>query len=521
MDGANAVAQDRLRDLLRATTSVVEHLDLEVVLTAVVDAARSLAGARYGALGVLGRDGGLERFIHRGLDVAAVHAIGHLPHGLGLLGAVIEERHPVRLEHVRDDPRSAGFPAHHPPMDSFLGVPIRVRDAVYGNLYLTDAAAGAFTEQDEELVVALAATAGIAIENARLYAQTRAREAWTAALADVLGALLDTTGEDALEIVVDRIGPLVGAQLVTLAVPLRDGTHLRVTSARGAGADAVRGRVYPTRGSLAGHALTSRRAAHVARLPEASLSDVSPAQGPTVALPLFSGEEPLGVLTVSRPADAPEFDDADFDMAFVFAGQAGVAIEVVRGRDDRRRLDGARRRVRIARDLHDHVIQRLYGAGLALQASPATPNVVDEQVEALDAAIRELRTVILALGLEEPTSGSLRERLISLVAEASDDRDAAPSLRFSGAVDILVPPDVADDIAVLTAKALATAGPLDLVVSVDDAIVVRVQGEEVGDLASSAASSAASHGGTSTVVGEDAASVLTWTVPLSIGRALP
>lgn len=525
MDAANdAIAHERLHDLLRATTSVVEHLDLDIVLTTIVDTARSLTGARYGALGVLAPDGdGLARFVHRGLDDATARAIGELPHGRGVLGAVIEERHPLRLEHVSDDPRSAGFPAHHPPMDSFLGVPIRVRDAVYGNLYLTDAADGIFTQQDEDLVVALAATAGIAIENARLFARTRAREAWTAALADVLGALLDTTGEDALEIVVDRIGPLLGAHLVTLAVPLRNGTHLRVTSARGAGADRIDGRVSAAADSLAGRALSSRRAAHVAQLPAASLPDVSPAQGPTVALPLFSGDEALGVLTISRPPGAPEFDETDLEMAFVFAGQAGVAIEVVRGRDDRRRLDIARKRVRIARDLHDHVIQRLYGAGLALQTleSAESGPVVGEQIDQLDAAIRELRTVIVALGLEEPTSAGLRDRLIGLVAEASREHAVAPALRFAGAVDILIPADVADDIAVLVSTTLAHAGadlPLDIAVSVDDVIAVRIRGALSERLVSTAERLASAHGGASTLESRDAGSHLTWTVALPKAR---
>ncbi len=526
MDAASAVAQSRLRDLLRASTSVVEQLDLDLVLHRIVDSARSLASARYGALGVIGPDGALERFLHVGIDDATVRAIGEYPHGRGLLGAVIADRRPIRLPRIGDDPRSVGFPAHHPAMTSFLGVPIRVRDAVYGNLYLAEAADGAFTDEDEELVVALAATAGIAIENARLFERARTREAWTAALADVLGALLDTSHADALEVIVDRTGPLFGAQLVTLAVPLRGDTHLRVTAARGTGAEALRGRVYPVAGSLAGHALRSRRAAHVAQVPAASLSDISQAEGPTVALPLFSGDEALGVLTISRAPGAPEFGDTDLEMAFVFAAQAGVAIEVVRGRDDRRRLDVAAGRGRIARDLHDHVIQRLYAAGLTLQSitpdDEAAAAAVNEQIDALDAAIREIRTVIVTLGAQESAAaGGVRDRLLTAIAQSVADLDVVPRVRFRGAIDLFVPSVVAADVIALVQRALmdaaaaSTDDPVDIELAVDEAVVLALRSAHVTDaLLADAAASAAAHGGGASCTGDGATAVLVWSVPL-------
>jgi len=205
-----ARAQRRLRDLQRASTTVIERLDLEVVLRRIVEAAMTLVDARYGALGVIAPDGdGLERFIHVGVDEATVAHIGHLPQGKGLLGSVIADRAPIRLEHLTDDPRSVGFPVRHPAMDSFLGVPIRVGDDVYGNLYLTQGTRGPFTADDEELVVALAATAGIAIENARLYDTARAREVWSATTADVMAAMLDATGEDVLEVIAEHVGALI------------------------------------------------------------------------------------------------------------------------------------------------------------------------------------------------------------------------------------------------------------------------------------------------------------------------
>lgn len=511
MDAASdTVAQDRHRDLLRATMSVVEHLDLEVVLRRIAEAARTLVGARYGALGVIGANGRLERFIHVGIDEETANEIGPLPRGDGLLGAVISDRRPIRLERIDDDPRSVGFPPHHPPMTSFLGVPVRGRSGVYGNLYLTEAPGGAFSAEDEELVTALATTAGIAVENARLFERVSTREAWTAALADVLAALLDTTGgDDALDVIVNRTGPLLGAQLVTLAVPLRD-THVRVTSARGTGAESVRGRIYPIAGTLAGHALRSRRAAHVAQVAEASLADVPPDEGPTVALPLYSGDEALGVLTISRPPGAPDFGETDLEMAFVFAAQAGVAIEVVRGRDDRRRLDIAASRGRMARDLHNHVIQRLYAAGLALQAYDRDA-CLSEQIDALDAAIHEIRTVILTLGAEE-TGGGVRDRMLAAVAEAAAQGAPAPRIRFRGAIDLFVPPAIADDLVAITRNAMVDADGLDLMLDVEDDVVLHMRGLSPDPaFVADAQARAETHGGEATSLGSSA---LYWSVPL-------
>ncbi|HAM25798.1 MAG TPA: hypothetical protein DCP11_03615, partial [Microbacteriaceae bacterium] len=168
--------QGRLRALLRANQAVVEQLDLPVVLRRIVESAVGLVGAQYGALGVIAPQGGLEQFINVGMTPDEVTAIGHLPEGHGLLGALIDNPRPIRLQHLSEDPRAAGFPAEHPAMDSFLGVPVRVRDEVYGNLYLTNQSSGGFSKEDEELVTALAATAGFAIDNARLFAETRRRQ---------------------------------------------------------------------------------------------------------------------------------------------------------------------------------------------------------------------------------------------------------------------------------------------------------------------------------------------------------
>lgn len=476
-----ARAQRRLRDLLRATTTVVERLDLEVVLRRIVEAAMALVDARYGALGVITPDGSaLERFIHVGIDSSTLAHIGHLPTGKGLLGAVITDHAPIRLEHLTADPRSVGFPDHHPDMDSFLGVPIRVGDQVYGNLYLTEGAPGGFSADDEELVIALAATAGIAIENARLYDITRAREAWSATTADVMAAMLEATGEDVLEVIADHVGALIDVDLVAVMVPNGE-DEFRVTTVRGSNAAQWRGQVVPAAGTLAARALATRRAASIDG--RAGVVAGQPELGPTVAIPLFAGDEPLGVLTVSRRPHSPAFTAVDLDMAFAFAGQAGVAIEVVRAREDRRRLDLARDRARIARDLHDHVIQRLFGAGLSLQAVSATVDAdasaaIETQVDAVDAAIKDIRTVIFALGSSDRSqSRRARDRMLNVVTELSTGMLVTPRVTFAGPLDSLVSAPLADELAAVLRECLtnvakhADAQTVEVDLSIDAGIV--------------------------------------------------
>ena len=212
-------AQNRLRALLRATQAVVQPLDLPVVLKGIVQAAVELVDARYGALGIVAEQGGLEAFIHVGMPPEQVSAIGHLPEGRGVLGALIDDPRPIRLRHIADDPRSVGFPAGHPPMDGFLGLPVRVRDEVYGNLYLTEPRAGEFTPADEELASALAATAGFAIANARLYDETLLRQQWTASSAQIASALLDSASSAAIPLLADELAARSTGDRICILVP--------------------------------------------------------------------------------------------------------------------------------------------------------------------------------------------------------------------------------------------------------------------------------------------------------------
>ncbi|HEX5728775.1 GAF domain-containing protein [Microbacterium sp.] len=485
-------SEGRLNDLLRASTSVVERLDLEVVLRRIVEAGMTLVGARYGALGVISREGGLERFIHVGIDRTTADAIGHLPTGRGVLGAVIADREPIRLEHLSDDPRSAGFPQHHPSMDSFLGVPVRVGDQVYGNLYLTEGDHGPFTVDDQELIVALAATAGIAIENARLYDVAKTREAWNATIADVMSAMLDVSGENVLDVIAERVAALIDAELVAVATPHGE-DQLELSTVYGPGAEVLRGRTYPAAGTLTARALASRQAVSIDGQPAAAMFDWQPGLGPTVAIPLFAGDEPLGVLTVSRQSEGPTFTTADLEMAFAFAAHASIALEIVRAREDRRRLETTRDRARIARDLHDHVIQRLFGAGLALQGVSSlldadSSAAIETQIDVIDATIKDIRTIVFALSTgERPGVKRLRDRLLDVAADVADSWPTPPRLSFAGALDSLISPGLADDLVAVLRELLtnivkhARADTVEVAVSMaDDVVELIVEDDGVG-----------------------------------------
>jgi signal transduction histidine kinase len=446
--------QGRLRSLLRANQAIVEQLDLPVVLERIVVSAVDLVGAKYGALGVVAADGSLEQFINVGMSAEEIRAIGHLPQGHGLLGALIDDPHPIRLERLSDDERSAGFPAEHPPMGAFLGVPVRVRDEVYGNLYLTRESAQAFNVEDEQLVTALAATAGIAIENARLYAETQRRQAWSAASAEFTANLLAPENGSAVAILAGRILELSAADVVWVLLPAEDASQLVVATARGRDEDNMQGSLVTEIESLAASVI---RGGQPRQFDDGidlgfTLSDGSPL-GPAMAVPLMTDGLAEGVLLVARMQWGRPFATSDLEMAADFAGQASVAMELEAARDDRQRMIVLEDRGRIARDLHDHVIQQLFGTGLELQSiagalpmGPVSDRII-QSVTNLDATISQIRTIIFALsaqGTEARTS--VRHWILDLASELAPALESTPAVSFAGPVDLIVTDDLADDV---------------------------------------------------------------------------
>jgi signal transduction histidine kinase len=451
------VAEDRVRHLVDLNRSIVAELSLAAVLRRAVDAARTIAQARYAALGVIGPDGQLEQFIHAGMDGSTVAAIGALPTGRGVLGALISDPRPIRLASIGSDPRSSGFPLSHPPMSSFLGVPIQSRGEIYGNLYLTNRIdAAEFTAEDEELVEAVAATAGVAVENARLYEESRRQQEWLRATAEISRALLqDTTATEILTRVADIVLRLAAADVVTVVFPAATATELTVQIARGHQAQALLGYSYPAAGSLAEEAMTSGSALRLD--PDhgryfvhlQSAFDI----GPVLACPLTGEAGVRAAVVVGRKAGSPAFSTGDLRMAEAFANHAAIALELSDRRESRRQLEVLEDRHRIARDLHDHVIQRLFATGLSVQAAavrsadPDMASRLQTAVEDMDDTIRQIRTSIF--GLQEPRGGAAstaRAVLLKVVSDVEPVLGFSPEITFAGPVDTVFTPDVLEDV---------------------------------------------------------------------------
>jgi signal transduction histidine kinase len=459
-------AQQRLRRLLIANRSIVQELSLPAVLRRIVDTAKDVSGAKYAALGVIGADGLLEQFLHVGMDDETVRAIGELPKGRGVLGALIEDPKPIRLTRISEDPRSSGFPEGHPPMTTFLGVPIRSRDAVFGNLYLTDRVdGGPFTAEDEELVLALAATAGIAIENARLYEESRRRQEWLRASGEISRQLLDPEAEQAetLHHIATSVKRLASADVVTLVRPARDdANHLEVVVATGAAEKELVGLRYPKINSIAWQAMQQ---GHGVRLDSVDQqSDVYLHLRPYVpvsqamALPLLGETGPRGAIVTGRIMPQAPFTDADLDMAETFAGQAAIALELSDARADQQRLGVLEDRDRIARDLHDHVIQRLFAAGLSLQsiAAGVDDKTVGQRlgrtVDELDETIQQIRTAIFAL--QDDSSRSLRGTALAVVDQLAPLLPARPDIQFVGPLDTIADDAIIADVEAVLRESL-------------------------------------------------------------------
>jgi signal transduction histidine kinase len=457
--------QDRLRSLLQANRSIVGELSLPGVLRRIVEASRDVAGARYAALGVISTDGTLEQFITIGMDDATIRAIGERPKGRGLLGALIDEPAPIRLRKLADDPRSFGLPPNHPPIDSFLGVPIQVPGAVYGNLYLAESRRGTFSAEDEELVLGLAATAGIAIENARLYEESRQRQEWLRARAEV-GRNLTTNDRSAnLQRIAESVLRLAAADIVWVVLPEPDTELVQVVTAIGVGADDLFGSRYLRAGSLAGAAMDRGYGLVVDNAEPYVETTIFPVYanslGAVMAVPLATEQGMAGAVVVGRARGGRPFTESDLEMADSFAGQAALAMELAEARANQERLVLLQDRDRIARDLHDHVIQRLFAIGLGVQSiaaglssSESGARLIDI-VGDLDETIREIRTAIFALRESPGSDVSLRSAVLSVVGDVMLALQERPEVIFVGPLDTLADPAMISDVTAVVREGLS------------------------------------------------------------------
>ena len=472
---------DRATGLLAAVAALASELDLQAVLRRIAEVACELVDARYGAVGVIGPDGQLVQFVTVGVDDEAAERIGPRPRGEGILGEVIRHPVPLLLQEIRTHPRSVGFPADHPPMTTFLGVPIRVRDKVFGNLYLTDKRDGEFGDGDQELVLGLAAIAGIAVENASLFERALRRERSAAATAEVTTSLLSGADpETVLELAAERASDLLGADLGLIALPHADRLLVEVSW----GVDTPTGALTPE-GPI-GSVLASGEARVFTA---AELDHVWPglAFDAAIGVPLAAG-----VCVAVRKAPSLAFDDWEVEELRLFAKQASVALELAQRRREVERMSVFADRDRIGRDLHDLVIQRLFATGMQLEsvapqlAEPAQARV-RAAVNELDETIREIRGTIYALAHDDVGEvTSLRVRVLETVDDAASVLGFTPGLRLTGLLDTKVPQVVADHVVSVLREALsnvarhAQAHRADVELDADSDLVLRVVDDGVG-----------------------------------------
>ncbi len=527
--------RDRLDGLVEAMLTVTSGLELDETLRTIVHTAIELIDARYGALGVRGSGHELVEFVYEGIDEETRCKIGPLPQGRGVLGLLIDDPKPIRLENICTHPASVGFPENHPPMRTFLGVPVRIRDEVFGNLYLTEKASGQpFSEDDEVLAQALAAAAGIAIENARLYHQSQQRQAWIEATRDIGTALLSgTEPAQVFRMIAEEARSLTGADTALVAVPedddapSNDVAELQIIDIVGD----VRSTALqiPVSDGPIGHAFHQRTPARCAAadLP----AGIAVETGHALVLPLRTTESVIGILVLLRSGARQPFADDQVNMMAAFADQAALAWQFAASQRQMHELDVLADRDRIARDLHDHVIQRLFAVGLTLQGaiprarSSDVQQRITECVDDLHDVITEIRTTIFDLHGSTVGSTRLRQRLDAAVA-AFSSTELRTTVRYDGPLSV-IEPGLADHAEAVVREAVsnavrhadATAITVTVTVNNDLSIEVVDNGRGLADTItesglSNLRSRADDNGGDMTVDSTGDGTVLRWWAPL-------
>ena len=510
--------------LLDAVTAMSSDLDLRSVLVRIVEAATALTSARYGALGVVGPDGLLTEFITTGVDDETHRRIGDLPHGRGILGLLIKEPRPLRMHDLAAHPQSVGFPEHHPPMSTFLGVPVRIRGTVFGNLYLTQKADGRdFSTQDEQLVEALARAAGFVIENARAYGVSESRRQLLEATAELTEALQPPVDLDqSLRRIATTARAVSGAR-ATAVIGLGGGVVVLAQDREPGDAEAVDAALEEVASRFGGSA-------------EVEVVELAVGRYAAVAIPLRAHLGGHRVLVALHDPNGPTRGVEELELLTSFADHAGLALDRAQAVVDRQELAVISDRERIARDLHDVVIQRLFATGLQLQgvALLASGTDVAERLERavddLDLTIKDIRGTIFAL--QDRSSSSLRQEVRTLVREYVTVLGFAPTVRTLGPVDTVVPPEVRvhllavlrEAVSNVARHALADQAEVELEVR-DHALVLTVSDDGGGvppDRAESGLRNARRRaeelGGTLVLrANEPRGTVFTWRVPLSGG----
>ncbi|KIA73069.1 redox sensor histidine kinase response regulator DevS [Arthrobacter sp. MWB30] len=494
-------AQDRTRGLLEAVVAVAEDLGLESVLERVVASACDLLRARYGALGVIGEDGGLSHFITVGIDEDLASRIGPLPTGHGVLGLLITDPLPLRLHDLSRHPNAYGFPKHHPPMKSFLGVPVRVRDKVFGNLYLTEKDGGEdFTPEDEDLAVALAAAAGVAIENARLYEDARRRTSWLEACMDITGRMLDDGRPEgaSLDLIAERAMRESGAELALVLLPSAEQAG-EYTVEGHAGRDDGMADAAPVKGrvlSVASTGIQGRNDGSSSTVQDPwRLFPVDRAgqPGTLLAMDLSAQGDHQGILVLGRSSGKGAFSTTDVEMASVYGSHIALALALDRIHRLREQQVVFSDRDRIARDLHDLVIQRLFAAGLSIQslrrfgAAPSVEGRINAITDELDTSIRDLRNTIYSLRATGDDRELLSTRIMQTIQTGAKALTHAPHLTLTGAIDSLEDDVLVEHLLAVLTESLSNAvrhsGAETITVSVaveDDALTMELADDGCG-----------------------------------------
>ena len=478
---------NKIQGLLSAVASIAEEPNLDAVLMRIVQAACKLVGAQYAALGVIGENGRLSHFVTEGIDPELAKLIGPFPIGHGVLGLLIRDPRPIRLPNLHDHPASYGFPKHHPPMRTFLGVPIRVRDSVFGNLYLTEKYGGElFTDEDQKMAVALAGAAGFAIENARLFDDAQLRTQWLEAGRKMAVRLMGSHTDDpaaSRSWVAKTALDVSGSVLVLLAGPPNEAGQVEVLSCAGRGADEWQGKLLDLDSASMRNVLATGPPATFTTASQLLGPVAGGLAGPALLASLGTHGAEQGMFILVRGRNEPAFTALTVEMAAVYCAQSALALELAKTHQIREQLVLYADRDRIAQDLHDVVIQRLFAAGLNVQSLARFVSgneglsrlrtITDE----LDVTIKELRDTIYSLRVSSGETELLSSRILNAIGKVSRSFASAPRIVLSGPIDSRVAPDLAEQLLAVVTEGVsnavrhAQADEIDVGVSASDGVL--------------------------------------------------